>query len=104
MFTPFAHANDDVLLLPVLAVAWGRNGEDGARILPILALWTLSALPLAFLLPRPWDVLGVLPVVLVFVACGTVGRKWIPLRRPSANASRPPSHEHALAVRPHRLG
>jgi hypothetical protein len=69
MFTPFAHANDDVLLLPALAVAWGRNGEDGARLLPRLALWALSALPLAFLLSRPWDVLGVLPVGLAFLCC-----------------------------------
>ena len=69
MFTPFAHANDDVLLLPALALAWGRNGEDGARPLPLLTLWALSALPLAFLLPRPWDMLGVLPVGLAFLCC-----------------------------------
>lgn len=69
LFTPFAHANDDVLLLPALAVAWGVNGEGGSRLLPILALWALSALPLAFLLPRPWDALGVLPVGLAFLCC-----------------------------------
>ncbi len=106
MFTPFAHANDDVLLLPALAVAWGRNGEDGTRPLPLLTLWALSALPLAFLLPRPWDVLGVLPVALVFVACGMVDRKWTPLRRPSPNASRPAPRGRGRvpAARPRRRG
>lgn len=75
LFTPYAHVNDDVLLLLPLAVAWGVNGGDGLRITPLLALWALSTLPLAFLLPRPWDLLGVLPVALVFVACGLVNAR-----------------------------
>jgi len=71
LFTPYAHVNDDVLLLLPLAAAWGPWGERGERLprlLPFAALWAVSALSLAFLLPRPWSLLGLLPPALVFLA------------------------------------
>jgi hypothetical protein len=73
LFTPFAHANDDVLLLLPLAVAWGRNGMRGLEgtrplPLPLLALWSFSTLPLAFLLPAPFHLLGILPATLSLLA------------------------------------
>lgn len=65
---PYVHTNDDVLLLPALALACGHNGRRVTRVLPLLALWTLSTLALAFLLPPPWSLLGVLPPILVLAA------------------------------------
>lgn len=71
--TPYVHANDDLLLLPALAVAWGRNGETGMRLWPLIALWSLSVLSLAFFLPDPWKLLGVLPPILVTLAAWRQG-------------------------------
>ena len=71
VFAPFAHTNDDVLLLLPLAVLWGRDGAQQTRPIPVLALWACTALPLAFLLPRPFSLLGLLPAALVFAATAT---------------------------------
>lgn len=71
LFTPFAHANDDILLLPALVSVWGREGANGQQPLPILTLWVMSILPLSFLLPEPWKLLGVVPIALVFAAAAT---------------------------------
>jgi len=70
LFTPYVHPNDSVLALPALALAW-RRGQDGrGRVgwLPVLTLWAVSALPLAFLLPRPLELLGLLPPIVVLLA------------------------------------
>jgi len=70
--TPYLHTHDDVLLLPALAAAWAwghggapTGGRGLRRALPLLALWTITALPLAFVLPRPWSLLGLVPPVLI---------------------------------------
>jgi hypothetical protein len=68
LFTPFAHTNDDVLLVLPLAVAWGSTGSSRLRPLPVLGLWSLSTLSLAFLLPGPYKLLGVVPPALAFIA------------------------------------
>jgi hypothetical protein len=68
LFTPFAHTNDDVLLVLPLAVAWGSTGSSRMRPLPVLGLWSLSTLSLAFLLPGPYKLLGVVPPALAFIA------------------------------------
>jgi len=70
LFTPYVHPNDSVLALPALALAW-RRGQDGrGRVgwLPVLTLWAVSVLPLAFLLPRPLELLGLLPPIVVLLA------------------------------------
>jgi hypothetical protein len=36
--------------------------------LPVLGLWSLSTLSLAFLLPGPYKLLGVVPPALAFIA------------------------------------
>lgn len=66
--TPYAHANDDILLLVPLAVAWGRDGLARARLLPMAALWALSSLPLAFLLLPPLNALTAAPPALALAA------------------------------------
>ena len=68
LFTPFAHTNDDVLLMLPLAVAWGSTGSSRLRPLPVLGLWSLSTLSLAFLVPGPYKLLGVVPPALAFIA------------------------------------
>lgn len=68
LFTPYAHANDGVLLLIPLAVAWGRDARRHNSPLPLLALWAFSALPLAMLLPSPLSALTVVPAALAFMA------------------------------------
>lgn len=76
LFTPYVHTNDDLLVFPALAVAWGRDGAHGGRLLPLLALWTLSTLSLAFLLPQPEKVVGLLPLILIlFAAWHEVGSR-----------------------------
>ncbi len=77
LFTPFAHANDDVLLCLPLAVAWSRGRAAGLRLLPPLALWSFSTLPLAFLLPAPFQLLGILPPALALVAVAAARREPI---------------------------
>jgi hypothetical protein len=71
VFAPFAHANDDVLLLLPLAVLWGQDAAGQRHPLPVVALWACTALPLAFLLPRPFSLLGLIPAALVFAATAT---------------------------------
>lgn len=71
LFTPFAHTNDDVLLVLPLAVACGPNAARATRPLPFACLWACFSLSLALLLPRPLDLLGLVPPVLVFVAALT---------------------------------
>ena len=56
-----------ILVLP-LAVAWGSTGSGRLRPLPVLGLWSLSTLSLAFLLPGPYKLLGVVPPALAFIA------------------------------------
>jgi len=73
VFTPFAHTNDDVLLLPAIVAVWGRNGTHEGRIFPYLVLWAISTLSLSFFLPGPLRMMGALPPVLVLIA---VGRVW----------------------------
>jgi hypothetical protein len=75
LFTPFAHANDDVLLCLPLAVAWSRGRAAGLRLLPPLALWSFSTLPLAFLLPAPFQLLGILPPALALLAVAAARRE-----------------------------
>jgi len=82
--TPYVHTNDDVLLLPSLALAWGANATLQPRLLPLLALWAFSALSLAFLLPQPASLLGLLPPILILVATARARDAWgsdtVPLR------------------------
>lgn len=65
---PYVHTNDDVLLLPALLLACGQDGRRLTRPLPLAALWTLSTITLAFLLPPPWSLFGVVPPLLVLAA------------------------------------
>lgn len=79
--SPYAHTNDDVLLLLPLAVAWGQNGARMGRALPLAALWAFSALSMAFIVPRPLNIVGVLPAALALWAALHA------LRRTSASRS-----------------
>ena len=102
--TPYLHTHDDVLLLPALAAAWAwghggaQTGGRGMRALPLLALWTITALPLAFVLPRPWSLLGLVPPVLI-CASGLLAqdKTGCTLERRSAADVRPQSGDRVRA-------
>jgi len=104
LFTPFAHAHDDVLLLPALALACGRNAARVTRVLPSVALWSVSVLSFAFILPEPWKLLGVLPPVAVccaaVAACVTIDNRK-PLVDSATSYFRPPTIDFRLSTRGH---
>ena len=74
--SPYVATNDWVLALPALAVLWTPNGQPPACRIPALTLWVISALTLAFVLPHPFILLGLLPpfllcTVMVWTLLGT---------------------------------
>ncbi len=99
LFTPYAHVNDDVLLVFPLAVVWSQSSHLGAAAVLLCrsALWAMIALPLTFLLPWPLSLLGLVPPVLVFLSVFYVwtepGRAPVCPTTPTRPSHRAPVHD-----------